>query len=57
MNFKLVFHQEALDELQDAHDWYDQQRKGLGFEFMDSIDETARRIMVNPETFPMVHGR
>ena len=52
MNHTLVFHQEALDEIQDAHDWYEQQRKGLGLEFMDAIDEVVQRILIKPKSFP-----
>lgn len=52
MSYSLIFHQEALDELQDAHDWYEQQRIGLGVEFMDAIGEVVQRIQNNPESFP-----
>lgn len=52
MNQTLIFHQLALEELQEAHNWYEEKRKGLGIEFMDAIDEIAQRILANPESFP-----
>ena len=55
MNHTLVFHQLALEEVQDAHDWYEQQRKGLGVEFMDAFDEVVRRILSNPTSFPKAY--
>lgn len=48
MNHTLVFHQEALEKIQDAHDWYELQRKGLGLEFMDAIGKVVQRILSNP---------
>jgi len=55
MNYTLVFHQLALEEVQDAHDWYEQQRSGLGVEFMDAIDEVVQRIVINPNSYPKAY--
>ncbi len=55
MNYTLAFHQEALDELQEAHQWYEQQRKGLGVAFMDTIDELVQRILIKPKSFPKAY--
>lgn len=55
MNFTLVFHRLALEEVQNAHDWYEQQRTGLGMEFMDAIDEVVQRIVENPNTYPKAY--
>jgi toxin ParE1/3/4 len=57
MNYSLIFHQEALDEMQDAHDWYEQQRQGLSIEFMDSIGEVVQRILSNPTSFPKEYNK
>jgi len=55
MSYSLIFHQVAVEEIQDAHDWYEQQRTGLGLEFMDAIDEVLQRILSNPKSQPVVH--
>ena len=55
MNYTFVFHQLAVDELQDAYDWYENQRSGLGVEFMDAIDGVIQQILSNPESFPKAY--
>ncbi|MBK9015865.1 MAG: type II toxin-antitoxin system RelE/ParE family toxin [Saprospiraceae bacterium] len=55
MSYTLIFHQLALEEIQDAHDWYEQQRTGLGLEFMDAIDEVVQRILSIPKSHPVVY--
>ena len=55
MSYTLIFHQLALEEIQDAHDWYEQQRTGLGVEFMDAIDEVMQHILSNPKSHPVAH--
>ena len=52
MSHSLIFHHEALEELRDARDWYEQQRAGLGLEFMDAIGGLVQRILSNPTSFP-----
>ena len=36
--------QEAEEELEAAHEWYESQRVGLGGEFLDSVQEVLLRI-------------
>lgn len=55
MNYMLIFHQLALEELQDAFNWYEGQRQGLGIEFMDAIDEVVQLILSNPASFPKAY--
>ena len=40
----------ARQELDDAHDWYEQQCAGLGREFLDEVDRVVRRIRRYPES-------
>ncbi|MEZ4959881.1 MAG: type II toxin-antitoxin system RelE/ParE family toxin [Saprospiraceae bacterium] len=56
MNYMLIFHQLALEELQDAFNWYEGQRQGLGIEFMDAIDEVVQLILSNPASFPKAYS-
>jgi toxin ParE1/3/4 len=41
----------ALEEIADAALWFDEQRRGLGLEFWQSIDETLKRIEEHPLEF------
>ncbi len=55
MNYTLLFHQYARLELQEAYDWYEQQRQGLGLEFLEAIDEVVQRILKNPLSCQVVY--
>ncbi len=43
---------EAATELRAAAEWYEQQRAGLGAEFLASIDEAIATIQRCPTVFP-----
>ena len=45
----VVFHRAARAEFDQAHDWYEQQRRGLGQEFSDRVQEVLDRIAASPE--------
>ena len=45
---------EAAAELEEAVVWYDQQRSGLGIEFLEAIDATLERIAHWPHAAPRV---
>lgn len=55
MNFKFLA--EALSEFDDAAGWYDQQRPGLGAEFVDAVESAIRRLTGKPETWPMIDSQ
>jgi hypothetical protein len=42
--FKLRFSEEAFSELGQASHWYEENRKGLGSEFLNSVDATIAAI-------------
>ena len=44
----LVLWPEARQDLQDAHDWHEDQRGGLGVEFMEEIQGALERIRNHP---------
>lgn len=45
---RLEFTQTALNELQDAAEWYGQRNAALSSRFLDAAKETADRIRSNP---------
>jgi len=51
---KYVIDPEAFLELDDAVRYYEQQREGLGLEFLAEIRATIARILSNPEQFPIL---
>ncbi len=51
MSLPIVFRVEAQAEFDEAFDWYEQQRAGLGVEFLICVSE----ILENIESFPKVY--
>ena len=47
----IIFHSEAEAELDDAAEWYEQQRTGLGEEFRDEVERAARVIGHSPASW------
>ncbi|MGH7269475.1 MAG: type II toxin-antitoxin system RelE/ParE family toxin [Polyangiaceae bacterium] len=48
----MIVQPEARDELLAAVDWYEDQRLGLGDEFLDAIGEIFERVVAAPLSFP-----
>ena len=45
----------AAADIDAAYLWYEQQRAGLGEEFLLEVQTVRERILRNPETFPVMH--
>ncbi len=54
MSLRVVFRAAARHEFEAATAWYDQQRPGLGKEFLREIDEVVLRAAAHPERYPIV---
>ena len=54
MSLPLVLRPEAQADVIAARDWYEQQRPGLGDQFVDALDELLDRITAVPELHPVV---
>lgn len=51
MKFKLSVKAEAIQDMTEAFDWYENKRTGLGSEFLDELNEYFNRITHNPEHY------
>ena len=49
----MIVELEARQELRRAADWYENQRVGLGEEFLAEVDVVVTRIELNPLSFPI----
>ena len=56
MTLRVVFRLPAKREFDDAADRYDEQRQGLGEEFIVEIDQAVAKAAADPERFPIVFG-
>jgi plasmid stabilization system protein ParE len=50
------FHPDAERELEEAADWYESQREGLGGEFIAAVRAKIGRIVEAPERYPVTQG-
>ena len=54
MNLPVVLRPEARAEFDDAFDWYEQQRPGLGVDFVGQVQEVLDRISATPELYAQI---
>ena len=45
----LTFHPEAVAEMRDAAQWYEERTEGLGLRFLDAVESAATRITERPQ--------
>jgi plasmid stabilization system protein ParE len=55
MSLPLVFQAGARDEIDDAYEWYEQQRPGLGEELLSEAQSVLDRIGQNPEIYAPIY--
>jgi toxin ParE1/3/4 len=48
---KIVFRRRAKNELEDAIEWYDEQRQGLGDEFLRCVEEAISKASQSPLSY------
>lgn len=56
MTLRVAFRRAAIREFEDAAVWYDEQRPGLGEEFIVEIEEAVSRAAATPKRYPIVFG-
>ena len=48
---KLRYTDRAMDDVELAFAWYERQRRGLGYEFLDCVEVAVKSIIENPEMY------
>lgn len=56
MKPRIVFRRAAKSEFEDAAVWYDEQRRGLGEEFLHEIEQSLASAASTPLQYPIVFG-
>ena len=51
----LRFSEEAADELEAAAHWYEEQRRGLGSEFIRTVEARLDSIQRTPQLYPCIY--
>ena len=52
---KVIIQPEAEEDIFDSYRWYEERDKGLGEEFLRSIDACIASVQRNPLSYPIVH--
>ncbi|MGH7311657.1 MAG: type II toxin-antitoxin system RelE/ParE family toxin [Candidatus Rokuibacteriota bacterium] len=52
---QVVVRPAAAADIEDAYQWYESQRPGLGDEFLAALRLTRDRVLEHPEAFPALH--
>ena len=50
-----IFRPAAAADVEDAYRWYEDQRAGLGDEFLAAVSSVIESLVTYPERFPVVH--
>lgn len=53
--YEILFSFQAENEIEDAAQWYESQRKGLGFEFSLAFDEALHFLETNPKMYAVIY--
>ncbi len=56
MSFKLALQSEAVDDIQLAYEWYEEQKIGLGYSFLNEIDICFSKICTHPLQYGLING-
>jgi plasmid stabilization system protein ParE len=56
MTRKILFAPEAEAELAEAVDWYEARRRGLGADYLRTLDATLANIEHQPMAYPVLFG-
>jgi plasmid stabilization system protein ParE len=51
MSLPVILRPEAVQDVESAQDWYEQQRVGLGQAFLDRLSEALGRVGAMPEMY------
>jgi toxin ParE1/3/4 len=55
VKWRLVIRPRAETDLREARNWYENQRAGLGAEFVDEIEATIQVLIHNPRLHPVYY--
>jgi len=55
MKYNILIEESAENDIDSAFLWYELQKKGLGFKFIDTINDSFSKIQSNPNSYPLVY--
>jgi len=55
VNYTITYRSEAEQDIEETAKWYEKQRIGLGFEFVDAVEAKGKSIEKNPFLYEQVY--
>jgi plasmid stabilization system protein ParE len=55
MSLPPVFHPDVQGEVDEAYSWYEQQRPGLGDDFLAALEDVYNRLQQTPEAHQVIY--
>ena len=55
MSYALEIQQEAVSDIQEAFEWYEIQKAGLGFEFIEEVENALANISEHPKFYTAIN--
>jgi toxin ParE1/3/4 len=56
MSLRMDFHPAVREDIDNAHDWYELRRPGLGSDFLDALERELAEITTNPARYGFADG-
>lgn len=54
MSYALEIQSEAVIDIQEAFEWYETKREGLGFDFIEEVENGLENISNNPKYYSFI---
>lgn len=55
MSYSILIEELAENDIDEAFLWYELQKEGLGFEFIDIINESLEKIRISPFSYQKIY--
>ena len=55
MDYKLRLQHEAILDIREAFIWYEEQKTGLGYSFLEELDACYEKLLKNPEHYGLLN--
>ncbi len=55
MDYKLTLQYEAIMDMREAFTWYEEQKTGLGYSFLEEVETCYQKLLENPEHYGMLN--
>lgn len=55
MDYHIVVQIEAILEIREAFEWYEEKKDGLGFELLEEIEICYNSLIINPQRYSFIN--